>query len=432
MQAVIMAGGKGTRLSPVTKDVPKPMVEFCGAPLLKYIIDNLKENGVTDIILVIGHLGNVIKDYFGTGEKFGVNIRYYLEETPLGTAGALSIIHNMLDDTFFLVFGDLFLSIDFEKFYNFHKTKEADITLFAHPNSHPFDSDVIISDITDKVAGWSYKKDERNFYYKNLVNAGVYVLEKSVIPESQGEKRDLEKDIIIPKIDSEKVFAYCSSEYVKDIGTPERLFSVESDYKNGIPQKRNLKNKQKCILLDRDGTINRYVGLLKNIDDMELLPGAAEAIKMINKSEYLAVCITNQPVVARGDVTFAGLEKINNKMHTLLGNKGAYLDGLYFCPYHPDSGFAGEVKELKIECDCRKPKTGLVKKAVERFNIDPKNSWLIGDTYMDILTGKNASVKTILLKSGAEDKFIKYKCEPDYITDDIIGAIRIILKGEKQ
>ena len=431
MQAVIMAGGKGTRLASVTKDVPKPMVDFCTKPLLEYIIENLKENSITDIILVIGHLGSVIENYFGTGKNFGVNIRYFHEQSPLGTAGALPQIRDMLDDTFFLVFGDLFINIDFKRFYDFHKSKSSKITLFAHPNSHPFDSDIIVTDSCDMVTGWSYKKDERKGYYKNLVNAGLYVIDKSALPRSFAEKLDLEKDVIIPSIADNNVYAYCSSEYVKDIGTPERLRLVEADYKNAVPEKRNLKNKQKCVFLDRDGTINRFVGLLKNIEDMELLPGAAEAIKKINESEYLAVCITNQPVVARGDVTLAELEEINNKMHTLLGKNGAYLDGLYFCPHHPDSGFEGEVKELKIDCDCRKPKTGLIKKAAERFNIDIGSSWIVGDTYMDVLAGKNAGMKTVLLKSGTEDKFERYKCEPDFTAENLIDAINAILGGKK-
>ena len=241
MQAVIMAGGKGTRLSSVTKNVPKPMVDFCGKPLLEYIIGNLRENGVNDIILVIGYLGDVIKNHFGTGEKFGVQIRYFTEETPLGTAGALPLISDALSDTFFLVFGDLFLNIDFEKFADFHREKGAEITLFAHPNSHPFDSDIIITDNTDRVTGWSYKKDERKGYYENLVNAGLYVIEKSVLPQSAEEKLDLEKDIIIPAVSSGAVYAYRSSEYVKDIGTPERLEKVEADYLLGVTEKRNLK-----------------------------------------------------------------------------------------------------------------------------------------------------------------------------------------------
>jgi len=132
------------------------------------------------------------------------------------------------------------------------------------------------------------------------------------------------------------------------MGTPDRYYQVIEDLKNKKPEKRNLIHKQKAIFLDRDGTINKYVGFLKNIDDFELLPGVSEAIKLINQSNYLAIVVTNQPVVARGDVTFEQLDEIHNKMETLLGNDGAYLDGLYFCPHHPDKGFKGEVPELKL------------------------------------------------------------------------------------
>lgn len=142
MQAVIMAGGKGTRLASVTKDIPKPMVPIEGRPLLEYQIENLKENGVDSIILIVGHLGSVIRDHFGDGSRFGVSINYYAEETPLGTAGALAKIKDRLEDTFFLVFGDLFININFDRFLEFHRTSNALITLFAHPNSHPYDSDI--------------------------------------------------------------------------------------------------------------------------------------------------------------------------------------------------------------------------------------------------------------------------------------------------
>ena len=160
---------------------------------------------------------------------------------------------------------------------------------------------------------------------------------------------------------------------------------------------------------------------------MELAPTAAEAVRKINGSEYLTVIITNQPVIARGECGFEELERIHNKMYTLLGNEGAYLDGLYFCPHHPDSGFEGEVKELKIDCDCRKPKIGMLKKAAEDMNIDLGQSWFVGDTYQDVQTGKNAGVKTVLLISGDESKTNKYGCTPDYIAKNLNEAVEIIL-----
>ncbi len=436
MQAVIMAGGKGTRLATVTKNIPKPMVPIEGKPLLEYQIENLKGNGVDNIILIVGHLGDVIQDHFGDGSAFGVDISYYVEETPLGTAGAMAKIKDRLEDTFFLVFGDLFININYDRFLSFHQEKGALVSLFAHPNSHPYDSDIIITDDERRVTGWSYKKDVRTKDYRNLVNAGLYVMQKATVAQiekiqrEKGEdKVDLEKELIIPIIPTASIYAYHSTEYVKDIGTPDRLEKVTADFLNGVCEQRNLKHKQKCIFLDRDGTINKYVGFLRTADQVELEPRAAEAIRLINESEYLAVVITNQPVIARGECSFEELERSHNRLYTLLGQQGAYLDGLYFCPHHPDKGFEGEVPELKFDCDCRKPKIGMLKKAEADLNADLSNSWFVGDTTMDVQTGKNAGMHTVMLQSG-DPKKEKFNVKPDAMADDLLDAVKMILSGE--
>ena len=436
MQAVIMAGGKGTRLAEITKDIPKPMVPIAGKPLLEYQIECLKKNGVDHIIMIIGHLGDVIREHFGNGKKFGVEISFFLEQVPLGTAGALAKIKDRLEDSFFLVFGDLFINIDYNRFFMFHQSKHAEITLFAHPNSHPYDSDIIIADDQDRVIGWSYKKDTRTTDYKNLVNAGLYVMNKTSVDrikafqEARGEdKVDLEKDIIIPAISTTPVYAYHSTEYVKDIGTPDRLNKVTADFLHGVCEQRNLKHKQKCIFLDRDGTINKYVGFLRTVGQLDLEPKVSEAIRLINESEYLAIVITNQPVIARGECSMEELDRINNRLFTLLGKDGAYLDGLYFCPHHPDKGFEGEVPELKCDCNCRKPKIGMLKSAERDFNADLANSWFVGDTTMDVQTGKNGGMRTIMLKSGDPNKG-RYDTTPDFLADDLLDAVRLILFNE--
>lgn len=429
MKAVIMAGGKGTRLASVLRDIPKPMVGLAGKPLLEYQVKNLRENGVTDIILVIGHLGNVIRDYFGDGSRFGVSITYHEEKKPLGTAGALYYLKETLDDDFILLFGDLFVNINFMRFYEFHKKKNALITLYTHPNSHPYDSDIIMTDANAMVTGWSYKNSVRERDYKNQVNAGIYVISPKVleiIPENQ--KIDLEKQVITGLIPQRGIYAYSCTEYVKDIGTPERLSKVELDLKNKICEKRNLGNRQKCIFLDRDGTINRYVGFLRRPEQMELEDYVAEAICKANESEYLVIVVSNQPVIARGECTYDCLEEIHNHMHVLLGEKGAYVDDLYFCPHHPDMGFAGEVKELKMKCTCRKPEVGMLVKAAEEHNIDLKNSWMVGDMSIDVQTGINAGMKTVLLRTGMAGNDGKYNVQADYCAENILDAINFILE----
>ena len=154
-----------------------------------------------------------------------------------------------------------------------------------------------------------------------------------------------------------------------------------------------MNNKQKCIFLDRDGTINRFTGFLRETSQMELEEHVAEAIRMINRSEYLAIIVTNQPVVARGECSVEMLDQIHERMYTLLGAEGAYVDDLYYCPHHPDKGFEGEVPALKIECDCRKPKPGLFLKAMKEYNIDPKQSVSYGDSDRDEIASRAAGVE---------------------------------------
>ena len=214
-------------------------------------------------------------------------------------------------------------------------------------------------------------------------------------------KVDLDRQVLKPLCGSGMMFCYDSPEYVRDMGTPDRYAAVCRDFAQGRVQAKNLKNKQKAIFLDRDGTINRYVGFLRNIDDFELLPDVAKAIQKINSLGYLAIVVTNQPVIARGEVTVDQLEEIHNKMQTLLGYESAYLDGIYYCPHHPHKGYAGEIPELKIDCDCRKPKPGLLLKAAKDFNIDLSQSYMVGDSENDILAGEAAGCKTALIAAEA-------------------------------
>ena len=424
MKVVIMAGGKGTRISSVASDIPKPMIKVEGIPVLEREIECLKNQGFGDIILTVSHLGNIIMDYFGdgsgnspvTGEPFGVHIDYYFEEEPLGNAGALFKIKDKLTSDFLLLNADAMFDVDFNRFVAFHRKHGGLVTLFTHPNSHPYDSGLIIANKNGSVEKWLAKEDERPQYYRNRVNAGLHVINPEVLElvginaDSVGKvdvdgkpvKVDLDRQLLKPLAGTGKMFCYDSPEYVKDMGTPERYYSVCKDCKEGRISAKNLKNKQKAIFLDRDGTINKYVGFLRNIDDFELIDGVAEAIRKINESGYLAVVVTNQPVVARGEVSFEELEEIHSKMETLLGKEGAYLDAIYYCPHHPHKGYEGERPELKIDCDCRKPKPGMLLKAAEDFNIDLSKSWMVGDGENDIQAGINAGCKTVLLSNGNE------------------------------
>lgn len=424
MRAVIMAGGKGTRIASIASDVPKPMIRIGGKPILEYQVDNLKACGLTDITLVVGYLGDVIRNYFGDGSRFGVNISYYVETTPLGTAGALFKMPELMEADFLLMCGDIIMDIDFNRFVQFHKEHKAWASLVAHPNGHPYDSSLLVTETlppiergglpvdTHRVVRWM-NKEEGRLYYKNRVNAGIEILSPELLQETirhyvprhpeTPDKIDLDRDVLKPNIGSGRIYAYDTPEYIKDMGTPDRYYEAERDMESGVVSRHNLRNKQRAMFLDRDGTINKYVGLVRNPEQLELIEGAAEAIRRINKSGYLAIVVTNQPVIARGDCTWETLAEIHNRLETLLGKEGAYVDAIYVCPHHPDKGFEGERPEYKRECDCRKPKPGLLLRAARDFNIDLSQSYMIGDSERDDGAGIAASVKESIIIETNED-----------------------------
>lgn len=421
MKVVIMAGGKGTRISSVASDIPKPMIEIEGKPVLEREIECLRSQGFTDIIITVSHLGNIIMDYFKDGSDFGVNIEYFFEKEPLGNAGALYQIKDKLTEDFLLLNADAIFDVDFNRFVDYHREKGGLVTLFTHPNSHPYDSGLIIADDNGSVLNWLAKEDNRPRYYRNRVNAGLHVISPKVLENKiDTPKIDLDRQLLKPLSGTGQMFVYDSPEYVKDMGTPERYKSVCDDFAAGRVQGKNLKNKQRAIFLDRDGVINKYVGFLTDIEQFELNDGVTEAIKKINDNGYLAIVVTNQPVIARGEVTFEELEQIHYKMETLLGLDGAYVDAIYYCPHHPHKGYEGEVPELKIECECRKPKPGMLIQASKDFNIDLSKSFMIGDGENDMQAGINAGCATIYI---GEDK----DCQ---CADSLLSAVNMIMNGK--
>lgn len=433
MKTVIMAGGKGTRISSIAPDIPKPLIKIEGKPVLERELIGLRDQGFDDVILTLSYKADQIMQFFGSGEKLGMKLSYFVEERPLGNAGALFKIRNQLTEDFLLLNADTVFDIDFNRFAEYHKRKGGLATLFTHPNAHPYDSGLIVADENGVIQQWLTKEDLRPQWYRNRVNAGLHILSPEVLnlsgidPSSVGTetngktvKVDLDRQLLKPLCGQGKIYCYDSPEYVKDMGTPDRYEAVCRDYQNGTVYAKNLKNKQKAIFLDRDGTVNNYVGFLRNIDDFELLSGAAEAIKQINQSGYLAVVVTNQPVIARGEVTEPELRLIHNKMETLLGEQGAYLDRIYYCPHHPHGGYPGEIPELKTECACRKPKPGMLLKAAEELNIDLSQSWIVGDSENDIKAGKAAGCKTALI--GKEN------FNQDITVDSLLQFINILLK----
>jgi len=429
MKAVIIAGGKGTRLASLIKNIPKSLIKIGKRPVIEHQIILLREYGIKEIWLLLGYLGNQIKDYLQDGKKWNVRLYYHREDKLLGTAGALKALENKIKEDFLVFSGDVMLNFDIRRFIKWHRQKKDSIASFlVHPNDHPFDSDLVEVDKKERIISLLKRPHPSGAIFRNLSIASVYIFSSDVfkyIPS--GKKTDIEKDILplILKL-KQKVYAYNTPEYIKDMGTPERLREVKEDYVSGKIKQLNLKNKRKAIFLDRDGVINKEVDQLSGAEDMKIYDFSAKAIKTINNSDFLAIIVTNQPMIAKGFMTKEDLNEIHKKLETELGSKGAKIDAFYYCPHHPEKGFPDEIPELKIKCKCRKPEIGLFLKAKKEFNIDLKKSFLIGDKTSDILAGKRAGCKTILVKTGYGGKDGKFSVKSDFIAKNLLEAVKII------
>lgn len=425
MKLIILAGGKGMRLG--LKKIPKSMVRVGQIPLLEHQINLAKRYGITEIFVLSGHLSEKIVNYFGDGKKWGVTITHLIESSPLGTGGCLRMIERLIGEKelFMVLYGDIMLDINLRKFMEAATRNKESVTILAHPSNHFYDSDLIEINKENKVVKFHKKPHSKGRYYHNLAVGSVYALSGRIFKFFPKKKFfDFNKDLLPSLINAKQnVMAYRTAEYLKDIGTLSRLRLARNDYRLRKTSRLNNENVKKAIFLDRDGVINKFVPDLSNIKDFSLIKEAGLALKKINKSEYLAILITNQPQVAKGFLTEKKLDEMHKKMETFLGEQGVYFDGIYYCPHHPENGFKGEVKALKMECECRKPKIGMLTKATDDFNIVLKQSWIIGDSKRDILCGKNAGCKTIFVGNKH-----KTEVQPDYCFNNLLTAINFILK----
>jgi len=395
MKVVIIAGGKGTRIASVANEIPKAMIPIAEKPIIEYQVELAKRYGFTDFIFIIGYLGEQIEAYFGDGSDWNVSINYYRETHALGTAGALAYLTEYLTEDFFVFYGDTVMDIDMDRMLHYHRNKQSVATLLVHPNDHPYDSDIVDVNENGRVKKFYNKPHQTGFISKNLVNAALFIFSPEILQYiEKGVKSHIESNLLAKCLELDlKIYGYISPEYIKDMGTPERYYTVCNDVISGKVSRQNWKYSRPAIFLDRDGVISKEIDLLSSVDQLELIEGVGEAIKYINSKGYLAIIVTNQPVIARNLCTLEELDFINAKLETLLGEQHAYLNAIYFCPHHPDAGYPEERKEYKIKCDCRKPAAGMLLKAVKDWNIDIHNSIMIGDRESDVLAGENAGVR---------------------------------------
>lgn len=425
IKTVILAGGRGMRLASLTGQVPKPMVGLEGKPLLFHILKHSQRYGFHIFLFKTGYMSDQIESYFRDGKGFNCEIKYLVETQPLGTAGGLSFLEREPDPVLVL-YGDVVTNVNLRRLVEFHRARQAQATLLIHRSDHPEDSDVVVVDKNYRIQKIIHKPGNKN--YGNITNAALYILNPECFSSIPDMPFDFAKDLFPRLLEAGfNILGYHTDEYIKDVGTTKRLEEVENDVEEG-----KVFNRIEAVFLDRDGTVNEEVNLLHQVKDFRLIPGTAKAIKRLNDMHIPVVIVTNQPVVARNLCDEEDVRRIHKFMTDLLANNwGAYVDDVLYCPHHPERHHMDGNPIYRIDCDCRKPKPGMLLEIQQRLNLDLANCFIIGDTTADILTGENAGCRTALVKTGygGEDK--KYDVAPDYVFENLLDAVRFLEKYNK-
>ena len=415
-QAVIFAGGLGERLKPFTIDNPKPMYPINRKPFMEYLINQIKSFGIKDIIILLGYLHEKVEEYFGDGSKFGVDIKYVVTPVECDTQYRLKAAKDILDDVFLMMYCDNICPINFERLCDNYFKHGALIELTVYDNNDNWTkSNIIIDGIDEKLKSYYADMDMRSKFSEpdllsgkvtiydkkritpNLkyVDIGYAIVSKKVLTYMSEENENFEA-VVYPKILKEnKLYATVTRHRYYSIGSFERIKYTEKYLSN-----------QKYIFLDRDGTTNvrpKKAEYIVKPEDFIWLDGAKTAIKKLNDAGYFVILISNQAGIARGAMTNDDFYKVQKKLSEDLKNIGAHIDAVYFCPHGWDEN-----------CDCRKPKPGMLYKAQKDYSIDLTKCVMIGDDDRDIETASNADMRGIKV----DDKYRLIDAVNDLISNN--------------
>ncbi len=392
MEAIILAGGLGTRLKPCVDNLPKPLAPIDGKPFLRYLLDYLYVNGVHRAIISTGYKAETVEEFIGKSHR-GMTVEYCREDTPLGTGGAIKKALGMCRDNCVAVInGDTYFDVNLAALKKFHEESGCRISLAAKWIENAENSGLLYHE-NGILCGFH----EKGISSSGLINGGIYFMEKNSLDKINEEKFSFEKKIL--EANYCPVAVYESNGYFIDIGIPENYRKAQNE-----KEMLSCKRKRCAVFLDRDGTINHDTGHLYRKEDFRFLKNADKAISEIKNKGYLVIVITNQAGIAKGLYTAKDVDILHSYIDSLLLEKhGITADGYYYCPHHPEA----VVDELKKDCSCRKPNPGLILKAVSDFSdigieIDLENSFTVGNKASDILAGIKAGTGRNIL-TGNDD-----------------------------
>jgi D-glycero-D-manno-heptose 1,7-bisphosphate phosphatase len=378
-QAVILAGGQGTRLRPLTLTTPKPLIQVAGRPFAEHLVELLKKNGIKQIIFLTGYLGEQFPAHFGDGSKFGVTIRYSQSALEDDTGERLRKARNMLEKNFLLLYGDNYWPLDLDMLQAFHVRQNVPATVTVYRRSDPAKKNNMHVGESGLVEIYDKKRQTEGL---TGVDIGFFILSRDVLDLLPQENVNFESTVMPKLISHKKLAGFVTDQPYWGLTDAERLPSVE----------RALNAKRKVLFIDRDGTLNvkaPKADYIKTPDAFEFLPGAVDTLKKLFDAGYEFYMISNQSGIARGMMTESDLAAIHQKMLSELKDAGITISGIYYCPHGWDSA-----------CECRKPKPGMFYQAAREHDIDLSRAVFVGDDERDKEAGEAAGIKTILVPSN--------------------------------
>ena len=374
-QAVILAGGVGERLRPLTYAMPKPMVSVNSRPYLEYLVELLKKNGISEIILLVGYLHEKIIDYFGNGSDFGIKIKYSIGDVSFETGKRIKDARCLIQERFLLMYCDNYWPLNLKSLTEFYDRNKTTATVTVYTNKDGITRNNVHVDDSGYVIKYDKTRKDKDL---NGVEIGFFIIDKGVFGMMPDNNFSFEKEILPKLIEKRQLSGYLTDHRYYSIGNPERMVLAEK-----------FLQPKKIIFLDRDGVINEKAPraeYIKSWDEFKFLPGSMTAMKLLSRNGYKIFIITNQAGIARGVMTDSDLNKIHSNLERELERNNVKIEGIYYCPHGWGDG-----------CECRKPRPGMFFRAAREHDLDLSKSVFIGDDERDLQAGNAAGCRTLLV-----------------------------------
>lgn len=378
MNIVILAGGFGTRLQSVVRDVPKPMADIAGTPFLELLLRELSFLDPERFVLCVSYKKDIIKDYF-KDSFLGIPVVYSEENEPLGTGGAIKQAFDLFNLNDALVLnGDSYIQANYARFLEQNKNEKLAVMLKRVDDANRYGRvEIENSRIVD------FKEKNTTISQPGLINAGIYKVTKDLFTRSLPNKFSFEQDILEPMIPQLKPRFMLADDYFIDIGIPTSYAQAQKELKSVIYG--NATNR--ALFLDRDGVINEDIGYLHKIQDCQFMPGIFDFCRQYKNNGYKLIIVTNQAGIAKGKFSEQDYKLLTDFIHSQFKKQYCEITAEYYCPYHIDG-----LPPYNRNSFYRKPNPGMILRAAKDYNINLPESALIGDNETDILAAKSAGV----------------------------------------